>query len=184
MGFIIEDGTGKGYSARVNSDNHLEVSSISSTVEHYTNHIKGRAYNVNVSATPSAGACFFYMKNTDVDRALIIEGFDLYMEADDYVEFYFDKSGTPVGGNTITPVNLNTRSGLEADGTFLSANSITGLSGGKLIQRYYHPNYAGTVDRNFNQDIILDTNGIFTAHIGTGTAALYMTLDINFHPLS
>ena len=41
--------------------------------------------------------------------------------------------GTPVGGNTATPSNLNLGSGKTATGTFQTANEITGLSGGSRI---------------------------------------------------
>lgn len=183
MGLQIEDGTGKGYLASVNDNNQLRVSAVTSTIEHYANHNQGRAYNLNFSVTPtSAGCCFLYMKNTDSEREISIEGVYIMTEADDYIDFKFDDVGTPSNGTVITPVNLNTRSGNVAIGSFQSGNQIKSLSGSVLVQRLYHANSAASVYTNFEQDIVLDTNGVLTAYIGTGGSFLYGTVVFNYHP--
>lgn len=166
MGLVIEDGTGKGYTASVSSANKLRVAAVISTQEHYANHNQGRAYNLNFSATPTSGACFLYMKNTDTERDLSIEGIWLFMQDDDYFDIKLNDTGTPTGGSTVTARNLNTGSGMTANGTFLNGGDIGGLSGGGVTHRIYHANSDASVYWNFNQDLILASNGVFTMYAG------------------
>jgi hypothetical protein len=181
MGLMIEDGTGKGFLASVNSNNKLNVAAVVSSQEHYTNHKQGRAYSINFSATPTSGSCFFYMKNNSTAYDLSIEGIWLYMEADDYFEIKLGDAGTPVGGSSVTPVNLNTSSGYLPEGTFLNGGDITGLSGGSVAYKLRHANCSCSVYWNFEQDIILGQNGIFTIYSGLTGSYMEGMLDFNYH---
>ena len=181
MGILIEDGKGSGRSAEVNLNNHLVVSSIQQSIEHYNNHVTGKAFNALFSATPTgAGDCFLYIKNTsEVDMS--IEGFWLWLAASEYIEIKLGDTGTPVGGNDITPVNLNSGSGEAAVGTFQDGADITGLSGGSATHRFYHATSAQSIYRNFEQDIILKRNGVLTMYCQTGTTALHGTLVLSYY---
>jgi len=180
-GLQIEDGTGSGRSATVDVENRFHVDAISASPEHHTNHKHGKAFSINFEATPTGtGDCFFYMKNTS-EEDIIIEGFGLYMVANDYVDIKLNDYGTPISGNDITPANCNGGSGNIASGTFQNGNDITGLSGGTTVYRYYHASSNGTTYHNFEMDIIVPKNGTFTFYIGTGTTALHGFLNLIYH---
>lgn len=60
---IIEDGTGHGYKARVNSNNMVLEYAIGADLAHFENHENQRAYQVVIQQTPTgAGDCFYYLK--------------------------------------------------------------------------------------------------------------------------
>lgn len=179
---IIEDGTGRGYQTKVNSENKLVVASVTSTIEHNTNHVNGKAFNLVFSSTPTSGSdCFLYIKNEDKNNELILEGFWFKMEADDYIDLILDSDGIPANGSSITPVNLNTQSGHSAIGTFQHGNDITGLSDGSTIMRIFHANSKESIYRNFDQDIILGYNGVLALYIGTGTIQVDGIMCFNYH---
>lgn len=178
---IIEDGTGKGYLASVSSENKLRVTAVTASQEHFANHNQGRGYSLIFESTPVSGGCFLYVENTDLERDLSIEGFNFKMEADDYVDIKLNDAGTPANGTTITPANLNTASGFDAQGIFQQGNDIIGLSGGRLIYRYYHASSKASVFRNFEQDVILSRNGALTMYIKTGSTFISGMLDFNYH---
>ena len=181
MGIEISDGTGSSRSAEVDENNHLVVNAVSQSVEHYVNHVDGNAFNLLFSATPaSTSDCFIYMKNTGVDD-ISIEGFWLWLAADEYVDVKLNDVGTPVGGSTITPVNLNSGSGNAPTGTFQQGNNITGLSGGTTIDRIYHASSQESASYNFDQDIIVKKNGTFTMYAQTGATALAGKIVFNIH---
>ena len=179
-GFTIDDGKGSGKSAEVDENNHLVVNSITQTIEHYINHVDGNAFNLLFAATPaSTGDCFIYMKNTS-DDDFSVEGIWLWLAADEYVDVKLDDTGTPVGGSAITPANLS-GSGNTPTGTFQQGNNITGLSGGTTVDRIYHASSQESQSYNFDQDIILRKNGVFTMYIQTGTTALAGKIVFNIH---
>jgi len=181
MGFIIEDGTGTSNTVKVDSENMLASSCVTSSTEHHANHKHGTAFSVNFSATPTgAGDCFLYVKNTD-EEDLVIEGFGLMCEADEYFDVKLGDVGTPVGGSAVTPVNLNAGSGKTATGTFQNGNDITGLSGGSVAYRIYHTNTKGTGYNNFEMDLIIPKNNTLTIYCQTGTTALAGFVDMYYH---
>lgn len=180
-GFQILDGMGSGQIAQV-KNNKLLVSSVTSTREHYANHNLGQAFNITLNDTvPTSGDCFFYLKNTDDDNAITIEGFLIHLEIDDYIDIKINNTGTPANGNTITPVNMNTSSGNVADCTCQYGTNITGLTAGDHIGRYYLGASAESRYHNFDQDVVLGSNGVFTMWMGDTPAEIAMTLSMNFH---
>ena len=188
---LILDGTGSGRSAAVNKDNKLEVVAITATSEHNTNHHDGLAFNVCFEVTPTATdpsggdteACIFYMKNTsEVD--ITIEGIFLRLGGtgeEDTIEVRGRDEGVPVGGSVTVPTNLNLGSGNAAEGTFLLGNSITGMSGGENINKFWITSN-GTKFFNFDQDIIVPKNRILTIYSRNSVAEIDGTLSFNYHP--
>jgi hypothetical protein len=178
MGLIIESGSGNGKSAQINDDGRLKVTAISASPEHHLNHEHGTAFVISFSATPTgADDCFFYLKNTG-EKDLLIEGFGIKLVANEYIDLKLGDDGTPVAGTDISPVNLNTSSGQSITGTIQDGNNITGLSGGNTAYRFYHATGSGTNYRNFEMDIVLAKNGVFTMYAQTGTTALEGFLDL------
>jgi hypothetical protein len=92
-----------------------------------------------------------------------------------------DNEGDPVGGTEVTPVNLNLGSGNTASGTFLKGSSITGISGGDILQKIWITSN-GTRYFNFDQDIIVPKNRIITVYSRNAVAELDITLSFNYHP--
>jgi hypothetical protein len=162
MGFTIEDGSGEGYRAKVDSSNRLSVSSISESLEHHTNTIHGDSYNFIFSLTATvSGSCVLYIKNSS-DENIIFESITLRAASLEIIEIKTNNVGTPVGGTTATPANLNAGSNRQAYGTFLVGNNITGLTEGTTVFRYFINGSGSSSDYNFDQDIILPKNRILT----------------------
>ena len=187
---LIEDGTGSGRTAAVNEDNKLEVVAVTATSEHFANHQNGLAFNACIEQMPIAAdpsdstrSCIFYMKNTsEVD--VTIEGVDIRLGdsgLEDVIEIVGRDTGTPVGGTTVTPVNLNLGSGNPAEGVFLEGSNITGLSGGEVLQKIWIKSN-GTNSYNFNQDIIVPKNRIITVYSRLSVGELDVTISFNYHP--
>jgi len=191
---LIEDGTGSGRTAAVNINNKLEVVAITASTEHDTNHKDGLAFNILLEQTPtgadpSAGdfdeeTCIFYMKNTsEID--ITMEGMTHRLAGtgfSDAIEIRGGDIGDPVGGTAVTPANLNLGSGNSAVGTFLAGDSITGLSGGVILQRIYIESGKSNY-HNFDQDILIPKNRIITIYSITPTSQeVSLTFGINYHP--
>lgn len=181
MGLQIDDGKGNGCSAGVSCQNRLLTEAITFTTEHHSNHTLKSAYNLIFSATPSSsGDCFLYFKN-ESETDLVIEGMKIKLAADEYIDLFIGDTGVPATGTDIVPANLNSSSALSAEGTFQNGNDITGLSGGTKIDRIYHASSLASMEHNFEQDIILPKNGVFTMYIQTGTVEIAGTLYFNYH---
>lgn len=191
---LIEDGTGSGRTAAVNSDNRLEVVAVTASTEHNTNHADGLAFNVLFEQTPSGAdpsagdlyeeTCIFYLKNTsDID--MTSEGILFRLAGSglsDSIEIRGGNIGDPIGETTVIPANLNLGSGNSATGIFSSGNSITGLTGGTVLQRMYIESGHSTYF-NFDQDIIIPRNRIITIWSMTPVDEISITLSINYHPI-
>jgi hypothetical protein len=168
----IRDGKGTGTLAGVNDEHRLLVSSVSRSKEHHANITNGNSYNILVSVTPTgAGDCFLYMKNTGVNN-IIIEGFAAYVTSAERLDGWLAQSGTPVGGAAAPTPNLNAGSANTPTGTFLTGNDITGMSGGYLFQRARVPANTATNLVNFEADIVLPPQTVFTAYALTGGIAI------------
>ena len=189
---LIEDGTGSGRTARVNDENRLQTSTITSSLEHAINHEKGLAFNVLFQQTPtyldpsttdSGDVCIFYMKNTS-ETTIVLEGIDLRLAGTSQttiIKVIGKDSGTPVGGTTITPANLNLGSGKTADGTFLGGDQITGLSGGTELLKVYIESSNVTLSYNFEQDIIVPKNNIITIYSSEVDTEVDAMIIFNYH---
>lgn len=181
MAIQILDGKGSGSVARV-ANNKLDVRSVSSTPEHHANHSSGLAFNVTFSnTTPTSGDCFFYLQNNDNEKDISLEGILIHCEMDNYIDMKLNNTGTPANGNPVTPINLNTRSGNIANCTCQFGTNITGLTDGDHIIRYYLSNSAESIYYNFDHDIILGPNGVFTIWMGEISAEVSLTINFSFY---
>ena len=178
---LIEDGRGKGYFAQVDKYNKLQTDAVTQTAEHAANHELGKAFHWVFSQTPTgANDCFLYIKNSD-DDDLVIEGIWFQVGTNEQVICKLGDTGTSSGGTTATPVNNSTLSSKTAEGTFEAGNDITGLSGGSTVEKYWLA--AGNESKHFNfeQDIILGKNGVFTMYAVTGGIQINGTVVFNYH---
>jgi hypothetical protein len=174
MGIMIEDGTGSGKTVKINSENRLLTYSIIESEPLYINEDKGRAFRALAFITPSlvnpsieTQTSFFYLKNESTE-GLYIYKIKVWVENNEIIDIYANKSGTPVGGTEVVPVNANFGSGNSADGIFLKGNDITGLSGGTLVGRIRVPADHNTHEIDFESTLILLKNNNIVLSTPTG----------------
>ena len=182
MGLLIEDGKGRGYTAEVNRNNQLKISSAAYTIEHYINHQKGRAFTMSVEVSASADdACVIYIKNTSSIYDIVIEGMWIYVSGACEVYAKLNDDGTPTSTTNISPVNLNTSSGVSSEGDFYRGNNIGGLSGGDEIVRLKFTAETQTTYFNYDQDVILGNNGVHTIYVEPNGTNIIVSLPFNYH---
>lgn len=118
MGLMIEDGTGKGYVAKVDSDNRLESSSVSRTkISDISDH-KGMAFSAycrrNIAAADTAEYISYFINNGKnnvvVSKAVISAKITVYGTFEIYVDPTYVS-----GGDTVIPLNLNRTSSLASN---------------------------------------------------------------------
>jgi len=173
---IIEDGTGAGYTTKVDSNNRLYVTAITQTAEHFSNTINGQAYHIVVEETATGtNDVIFYLQNTSVENNLIIEGFDYRVASAETLEVYRNPTGTTVGGTTVLPVNANTSSAKTLSATVESGSDITGLTNGQLIDRIFLTS-TETTNFNFNVDFVIAPGGSFSLRAVTGSVQVNLTI--------
>jgi hypothetical protein len=183
----IEDGTGGGYKTMVNSENRLAVTSVSSSVEHHTNHHDGAAYQVIIDQAATAiDDCIFYMINTS-ETDITLEG--IHLSVDAAAEVYLQKGavGTRNAATALTPANCNFGSGRTAEGTWEQGADLDGgaatLTGGIEIERYVFRAATNTSHFNFPQDYIMPKGSTLTIWVSS-TATVNATLHFNYHPVA
>ena len=194
MGLQIEDGQGSGRSVKVDHENRLGVTSVTSTVERHINEAEGKAFNLIFAQTPTyldpstadtGDVCFIYMKNNS-SELMILENIDIRLSGtgqSTIIKIVGSDGGNPVGGTQNTPSNLNLGSGHDADGTFLVGNQITGLSGGTELYRFYVGSSNDISSFNFEQDIIVPKNKVITVYSSEIDNEIGGQVVFNFHEL-
>jgi hypothetical protein len=187
MGIQIEDGTGSGKTAKINSENRLLTYSIVETEPQHTNEEEGRVFRALAFVTPSivnpsieTETSFFYMKNGSTDHLRIYK-IKFWVENNEIIDIYANKSGTPVGGIEVVPVNANFGSGIQAEGTFLKGSDITGLSGGTLIGRIRVPADYNTHEADFESTLILPKNNNIVLSTPTGGSDIEIIAVFYYH---
>lgn len=109
----LKDGTGKGYQAKVDINNRLEVSSITETISANKTHL-GYSYNINtgtIALTSANESALLYLKNTGINPIVITALFYLLGNSDGTGDTLVQviknpTTGTLVsGGTTVTPIN-------------------------------------------------------------------------------
>ena len=187
---ILDDGTGSGKSAKIDIENKLGTRSVTESEAEHINFANGEAYtlffpitsdNLNPSAALSS-PCILYLKDTS-EKNIVITDIRMWAESPEYLDIYFNQIGTPVNGGTITPTNMNLNSGKTADGIFLGADRITGMSGGALFDRLRVP--ADNSDHAFiwAETIIIPKNKILTIYAGNGGVPIEASISFYFHDI-
>lgn len=180
----IDDGTGSGYKAAVNSSHFLQVLSQNFSFDHYVNHVLRKAYSCVIEQTPSgANKCFFYIKNTS-DDDLIITSLTAYTPSLESISVYLHQIGTAVG-TTYTPINRYSGSAATADSVCLVGNDITGLTGGSLVEKVIVLGSSiGSKKFNWVSDFILPKNTSLSLCAVTGSIKINATLAMYYHSQS
>lgn len=167
----IEDGTGKGYRARVSDKNKLEVLATNFDLEKSINLREGKAWSVNiVSASANvAGGYFFYLKNNGANPLIIT---DFRFQSNLVSEIIVRRvTGNPTfrGAGTPQATSRNFGVTLTPTATLQTCTSATGLTNEGTI--YYLEQSAGNVEFQLNttSGIILP-QGTALALTRTGSA--------------
>jgi hypothetical protein len=163
----LEDGTGKGYKASVNSENELEVRAQTTIRAEWECHNNARAYAMYFSqaeANSGANECLGYIKNTS-DDDLVIDEIAIHSVSADHV-YISTVTGTAAGGSAITPTNANVGSGLTATCTTMQHTAITGLTAVGRLMNFYCAANAFLV-RSPKATIIIKKNSAIGVYVTT-----------------
>ena len=174
MGLQIEDGTGDGFQVKVNDKNMLAISAVTKGANYYANK-EGNFYSSIITITPSAGDCFFYIKNLD-DRDLIFQRISIHAASNEIIQGYLNDSGTPVGGTEYIPINRNGGSNKLCDCTVNYGSNITGLSGGDHFDSFHIPADNLTHTYRWEASIMVPKNRTFTLYATNGSIELNFTV--------
>lgn len=136
MGFEIEDGTGQGFSAKVDNENRLATSAVTETIGRHINRIVNKNWSLPFDGLnpTAAGDYVLYIKNTG-NSTLIIN--DVRIKTDtaaSQIELH-GVSGIAVGGTTLAAVNKTIGASEVPTATIETGVDITGLTSDGII--YY-----------------------------------------------
>jgi hypothetical protein len=168
---IIEDGSGTGRKAKVSLENQLQVDAVTKTLMAHASLLEQSAFSLVFSQISNGGAgdCILYMKNLDI-KPLIISQLWASVTVADTIFARYGMTGTPSGGTTPVPVNLNTGSAATANGLFHQHTVIGGLAGGTVMFRSYFTANAISQRLYFDDAFVLTQNGVWTLHVTTAAA--------------
>lgn len=142
---IIEDGTGRGYKAKVTDEHQLLVRACVEQCQRHMSVTHGQAYNamLGTHANPyrtvtATGGYIMYLKNDNADYDMVIGRITASTSA--IITFVLEKNPTlgVLGNyNAVVPVNKNYTSGNVAEATCGAWNGvgdgITGITAGTVV---------------------------------------------------
>jgi len=174
---LIKDGTGGGYAARVSSNNHLAVDSVSVAEITHISSVENKAYQFHFSRTLQAGATVetVAILTYTGNNKLQIESISLSREdaaligGDQASVEIFTEAVYTSGGTAVTPVNLNVGSSTSPTATAYSGATtlvIDVTSAGSLI------------DVAFEHPTVLDFKGSLILNKGASIAIRGKSKDI------
>jgi hypothetical protein len=143
---MILDGKGKGYKAKVDSDNRLRTYSKSASIQHVVSEHEEQAYQIIGTATLSSGTVtVLHMKNTSSNSNMVITylrhqvvgatGGTSFPNTSNYFTVGLTRTYAS-GGSTATPVNVFGGSGNTAEVTaYQSGPTLAGTA--QEIDRWY-----------------------------------------------
>ena len=189
MSDFIQDGTGSGYRARVNSDNHLHTRAISESGGTDAA-LAGNLYNINtetINLTSANASALLYMKNTDtvpwiVNRVFYNAGPSTGGTGDFLAEVIANPSaGTLVsGGSALTPHNLNFGSSKELVGTVLKGAEGSTITDGTVRVSTIIPVAGARVLISFDS-IILEPGSSIAVRITPQSGNSSMDIQVGFN---
>ena len=159
MSLSIKDGTGKGYTAKVNKRNKLEVEAAIFSESRLVAKDDAETYLWTSSFSANTGEEVIYVKNTSKTKVLIIDKVTVNGVLTGLFELHI-ATGT-VGGTVITGANSNLTSGNVADATSYGDAAVTGLTIGNRIDLARIP-ANGRATMELNDVLILGQNNAIT----------------------
>ena len=143
---ILEDGTGKGYQAKVTPDNELKIAGEFRSIQHNASKINEDAYQVIGTATLASGTVVgLHVKNNSSTKLLAVTyirhqiigqaGGTALPNTSNYYSVRFGRTFSSGGTSTI-PVNVNNGSGNTSE-TTVYYNNPTLAGTASEIDRWY-----------------------------------------------
>lgn len=145
----IQDGTGKGYLARVNEEHSLAIEGHVSTEEHKVSSNDKLAFFATTATvakpfltTTATGGHILYVENGHTTKQLVIEKILLSTDVDDIqMVWYRNPTVASIANNTtVVPANLNFSSSLAAIGTFYGwdevGDGMTTFTDGTIVNAF------------------------------------------------
>jgi hypothetical protein len=165
----LEDGTGKGFLAKVDDENRVLTFSVVEPEDKHINIFDGGVWSYNQSTTAAGvGDYVYYLKNTG-SSTITVTDLRVFVSAATVV--YFDKvTGTAVGGTDLTPVSRNLGSSKTPEATSQEGTDITGLASGGVLyfqacdtaNKHYHLKMSANIVIPQGQAVALRTSAAVT----------------------
>jgi len=189
MSDYIQDGTGAGYRAKVDSDNHLHTRSVNESGGTDAA-IAGNLFNVNtetINLTSANASSLLYMKNTDtvpwvVNRVFYNAGPSTGGTGDFLAEVVANPTtGTLIsGGSATTPHNLNFGSSQELTGTVLKGAEGSTITDGTVRVSTIIPVSGTRVLISFDS-IVLEVGSSIAVRVTPQTSNTSMDIQVGFN---
>ena len=179
----IVDGTGRGYRAKVTSENMLRVyAKVESEISH-SSESNAEAYSWTAATTDiDINDTMIYLSNQSTTKNLIIQGLLLWSDVASEIDIGFPTTYViPAGGAVVTGTNLNRKSGNAADAICRAdetANSIV-----DLLMTCHSPTATNEWDKHvdFWGSIILGYHDAIQIDLKTEPGAYNCTIFGYFH---
>ena len=176
----LEDGTGRGFKAGVDSENRLyTLSTINSPLHHISEH-DGLAFGwTAVSADIGGGDTGLLITNTDPERVMHVDSLYVWSDVPTQFKIHFPAYATNFTGTVVTGLNLNRTSSKtalavayadETINTFAAANTVLTLKTNELATDQF-----GIIMRNIN-GIILGYHDSVAVDVIADSAAFECTI--------
>jgi len=174
----IEDGAGKGFSAKVTNDNRLQSESKSSSRDFFISRDDGQAFHlVSEDATAVANEETIYLQNTSTSKSLFIDHIILATDTANKFRLKF-VTGTAAGGSALTPINMNKTSSNAADATARGDGSVTSLTDDGDIE-IIRVGADDSGEMEFSDVLILGQNDAVAVET-EANAAVEITIDFHY----
>ena len=178
---VIEDGTGKGFKAKVDSENALVVRARTHSLNSHVNAHFEQAYIYYSDVIPSAsGSVCFYAKNTNSDNFMVIDALKIWSESAEALDVYLNPRGTPGSTTEVIPVNMNLGSKKQAVGEFYEGTGMTGLEGSGIATRFRLAGTGAPSILNFPSDIVIPSGGSLMMTALTGSIPVEITISFYY----
>lgn len=168
----IEDGTGRGFVAKVDSESRLLVAATVLPALGHASDEGSAAYFISTYAA-TAGQEVISIRNAESDRHLHIQSLMVASSVATIWTLFEVTSGT-AAGTTLTYINPNLGSGVTLDVTAFGNASVTGSLAGNTLNLISTVADA-TFHHNFDGSLIL-TNGDEVALTADATGTVYVTI--------
>ena len=155
MGFIIEDGTGKGFTAKVAKDNHLQTNAVILSRVGEISSKDQQAYSWSSRYLVAAGSSIIFLKNTSTTQNLVID--DIEIGGTTAGEWELWTSTTAGTGVVISGTNLNRNSSNQAEASAFGNENIT-ANGSESLLGYIKNPIDSIAMFKFNDALILGQN--------------------------
>jgi len=175
---LLEDGTGKGYKAAVDSHNHLETHAIAELAIADASEKHGDAYAWTASANIGATDSILWLRNDSTTQNLIIDTISVSSDAAGSWFVYCPENVTP-DGTTVAGVNLNRSSSKVALATCKRDNTTAVLANYIF---YGHNAAAETVVVQLRGALVLGYSDCVAIDITTEPALAQATILGYYHP--